>query len=166
MQSVLWATGWRWNVNLSSSFTKMLSDLSSPTIKSVEMIHQLMTAWYLLFQACFTCASRWTYGMSRSISSRVGILFSPFATPDLTAAARAPAPPSRCEWRIPRDTLPPMLEDFLVFSFDTAPSFLSFLSLLLLTLLEEDRRFKELTEDTEGEDVESDVVFLFDLKEN
>ena len=59
-----------------------------------------------------------------------------------------------------------MLEDFLVFSFDAAPSFLSFLSLLLLTLLEEDRRFKELTEDTEGEDVESDVVFLFDLKEN
>jgi len=57
-----------------------------------------------------------------------------------------------------------MLEDFLVLSLDVPPSFLSFLSLLLLTLLEEDRRFRELTDDTEVEDVESDVVFLFDLR--
>jgi len=65
---------------------------------------------------------------------------------------------------MPRDTFPPMLEDFLVLSLDAAPSFLSFLSLLLLTLLEEDRRFRELTEDTEVEDVESDVVFRLDLR--
>lgn len=54
IQSVLWATGCLWNVNLSSSFTNIFSDLSSG------------------FHACFNCFSRLTGGMSRSMSSLAG----------------------------------------------------------------------------------------------
>merc|ERR1719322_2100934 len=94
-------------------------------------------------------------GHSRHVQqhpNRAGILFSPFVTPDLTAAARAFVPPSRCEWRIPRDTLPPMADLREDFSLLLGRSFLSLLELLLPLEL---NRFKE---DTEVEGVEEDAV--------
>ena len=146
MQSVLWATGWRWKVSLSSSFTKIFSDLSS------------------LFQACLICVSLWAWGMSSNISSREPILFSPLAVPALTAWFLEPAAPSLWEWRIPRDTLPPISPPlFLNLSFPLW-SFFSFLSLFVLEL-EPLSRFSEPdeveTEDTEAEAVGSDELVRF-----
>lgn len=53
--SVLWATGCRWKVSLSSSLMKMLRERSSE------------------FQACRSCCSCGAGGMSRSRSSRAGL---------------------------------------------------------------------------------------------
>ncbi len=53
-QSVLWATGWRWNVSLSSSLMKRLSERSSG------------------FQACWCWISGPAGGMSNSSSRRAG----------------------------------------------------------------------------------------------
>ena len=87
-----------------------------------------------------------TVGMSRSISSLVGILVSLFPPPALEAAVPPlPAPPSLWAWRMPRDTLPP-ITDFLEDFSREKTSFLSFRSLLFL-VLDADRRLRELEED-------------------
>ena len=94
--------------------------------------------------------------MSSSISSLVGILVSPFPAPALEAAAPPlPAPPSLCEWRMPRDTFPPIpdfLEDFSI----EKTSCLSFRSLLLL-VLNADGRLRELEDDFSDELAEMDL---------
>ena len=149
----------------------------------MPLVHRRFTVtneqWYLLFQACLVCVSLGTVGMSSSISSRVGILFSLLPAPAFAAAARALAPPSRWEWRIPRDTLPPMAPDFLEDLSLAVPSLLSLswspscsllpllpILILFLVLVADDRRFKELLadEETEVEDVESVTLMRLDLK--
>ena len=107
-----------------------LCQLSFPRTLNTTYLNSLYQFYHSLFQACLIWVSRGTVGMSNNISNRAGILFSPFVTPDLTVAARAFVPPSRCEWRIPRDTLPPMADLREDFSLLLGRSFLSLLELL------------------------------------
>ena len=99
MQSVLWATGCRWKVSLSSSFTKMLRDLSSA------------------FQACLVWVSLEAAGMSSNISRRGGIFRSPKVAP-LEDCDLEEVLPSRLECLMLLETVPPMFSFFCVLAPD------------------------------------------------